>query len=264
MSDERPDDPWAAARTRQREEVGAALAPRPWTCSRCGAGNPAASGSCERCGESRAGRVGRYERSRRAHVAVGLAVLAVLMAAAVVVPVLREDAREFERAEEARLAAAVEAERRRLTIDARPRSAGLPRRRRGEPRLAHRERAVAAIERLVRADARERVRTGAMEGPVRGVSCSPFPKTETRAAAERLPGLRVARYTCNAYSSRIELPEVEGRPTTGLIGQPFWAVADYPDGRVTWCKVTPRAGEGGKVLAFVPVPEPCRDPAGPG
>jgi len=49
-----------------------------------------------------------------------------------------------------------------------------------------------------------------------------------------------------------------------VFGDPFWLVVDYERGRLTWCKVTPRAGEGGSVLITVPVPEPCRDPEGPG
>ena len=38
----------------------------------------------------------------------------------------------------------------------------------------------------------------------------------------------------------------------------------YDTSRLVWCKVTPRAGEGGSVLVTVAVPAPCRDPEGPG
>ena len=49
-----------------------------------------------------------------------------------------------------------------------------------------------------------------------------------------------------------------------MFGDPFWLVIDYERGSLVWCKVTPRAGEGGSVLVTVPVPAPCRDPEGPG
>ena len=49
-----------------------------------------------------------------------------------------------------------------------------------------------------------------------------------------------------------------------MFGDPFWLVIDFERARYVWCKVTPRAGEGGSVLVSVPVPVPCRDPEGPG
>jgi hypothetical protein len=41
-------------------------------------------------------------------------------------------------------------------------------------------------------------------------------------------------------------------------------VIDYAGPELVFCKVTPRVGEGGQTLVSVPVPAPCRDPAGPG
>ena len=264
MGEETREDLWASARASQRDDVATALARHPWTCANCGAVNAPDRTACERCGGPRVVRLRRFERTRRPALVAGGVLLALAVAAALAIPGLRDDAERERRADDARLAALVEAERRRLTADAQPESARLPRRRGGEDVLAHRERAVSAIEERIAADARARVAAGKMEGPVAGTSCTPFPNTETRASAERDPALRVARYDCVAYKRRVELPELEGQARTGLLGQPFWAVADYDAGRVTWCKVTPRAGEGGKVLAFVPVPPPCRDPPGPG
>jgi hypothetical protein len=264
VPDETREDLWESARASQRDDVAAALARQPWICAACGEANDPARNTCERCGGPRVVRLRRFERSRGPALVAGSVLIALAVAAALIVPGLQDDADETRRADEARLAAQVEAERRRLTEDVQPQTARLPRRARGEDVLAHRARAVAAIEQRVTSDARARVEAGRMEGPVAGTACSPFPRTETRASAELDPGLRVARYGCVAFRRRFELPELEGQARTGLLGQPFWAVADYDAGRVTWCKVTPRAGEGGKVLAFVPVPEPCRDPAGPG
>jgi hypothetical protein len=72
------------------------------------------------------------------------------------------------------------------------------------------------------------------------------------------------RYDCVAYTSKFEAPPVEGQNRTGLFGYPCWLVFDYADSKLVWCKVSRGTGEGGSSLASVPVPEPCRDPAGPG
>jgi hypothetical protein len=67
-----------------------------------------------------------------------------------------------------------------------------------------------------------------------------------------------------AYTSKFDAPGANGQQRTGLFGHPFWLVVDYDRSRLVWCKITPRAGEGGSVLITVPVPAPCRDPEGPG
>ena len=49
---------------------------------------------------------------------------------------------------------------------------------------------------------------------------------------------------------------------TAVFGHPFWLVIDFARDRFTWCKTTPRAGEGGSVLDQRPggeaVPGPRR------
>ena len=181
-----------------------------------------------------------------------------------VVAGLREDAAgERERAA-ARQDALEAAERVRLTRDARPvRAEGTPLRAAADP-LEHRAALVTEAEALIAADARARVAAGTIKGDIKGAECGPFPTTAERRAAEQDPGTSVGRYDCVAYTSKFEAPELEGKRRTGLFGYPYWLVAEYGSGKLVWCKVTPRAGEGGRSLAAVPVPEPCRDPAGPG
>jgi hypothetical protein len=99
---------------------------------------------------------------------------------------------------------------------------------------------------------------------MRRAQCDPYPTIEERRLAEQDPATRAGRYDCVAYTSKFEAPELDGEKRTGLFGYPYWLVIDYDDSKLVWCKVTPRAGEGGRSLAAVPVPEPCRDPAGPG
>jgi hypothetical protein len=134
----------------------------------------------------------------------------------------------------------------------------------GTGALEHRAALVAEGERLIAADARARVADGSIKGDIRGAECDPFPTTAARRAAEQQRGLRTGRYDCVAYTSKFKPSDVNGKSRTGVFGYPYWLVIDYPGSGIVFCKVTPRVGEGGKTLVSVPVPQPCRDPAGPG
>jgi hypothetical protein len=258
------EDPWAAARASQRDDVKAVLAPRRRLCPSCGAPQHGAGRRCARCGADLTARFARW-RSLRKFVYAGVALLVLAgAAAALVVPDTREGA-SGESARAAKRQAALEAaERARLTRDARPiRASGPPLRAAADP-LAHRAVLVRRGERLIAADARKRAAAGTIDGKIKGASCSPYPTVAERRAAEQDPSTARGRYDCVAYTSKFEAPPVNGQKRTGLFGYPYWLVIDYPASKLVWCKVTPRAGEGGRSLAFVPVPEPCRDPAGPG
>jgi hypothetical protein len=263
MVDEQQDDRWAAARASQRDDVRAALAPRERRCPACGAPQSGGGRICTECG---ADLTARYAKgaSRRKLVYAALAALALIAISIPIIASWREDAAaERERAER-RQAALEAAERERLRIDARPvRADGRPAARGAGP-LEHRAALVAQAEGLIAEDARGRVAAGTIDGDIKGAECHPFPDTETRRAAEQDPALAVGRYDCVAYTSKFEAPELDGQKRTGLFGYPYWLVVDYDDASLVWCKVTPRAGEGGRSLAAVPVPEPCRDPEGAG
>ena len=189
--------------------------------------------------------------------------LAILVLAAVALPVvggLRDEAAdERERAAE-RQAQLREAERARQVRESRPVRVAGPPPAAGEDPLAHHERLLRFGEQRITQDARARIAAGSLDGKVEGTLCDIFPATEGRRAAERDPATRIARYDCVAYSSKLK--SAQGR--TAVFGHPYWLVIDYERPRLTWCKVIPRAGEGGSVLVSVPVPEPCRDPEGPG
>jgi hypothetical protein len=192
-------------------------------------------------------------------------VAAVLVAVSVpIVAGLRDDAdAERQRAAE-RQRERIAAERVRQERDARPVRARGPAAAAGEDALAHRERLVADAEAKITDDARERAAAGTLDGDIKGTKCGPYPRTAARSAAEQDPATAIARYDCVAYTSRFDAPEANGQQRTGLFGHPFWLVVDYDRARFVWCKVTPRAGEGGSVLVTVAVPAPCRDPEGPG
>jgi type II secretory pathway pseudopilin PulG len=258
------DDPWTTARASAREDVVAALAPRERRCPQCGAVQHDARRTCEHCGADLTQRSRRWRPSRRQLVIAG--VIAVLVAA-VAVPVFsgtRDQAAKERKAAATRQARLEAAERARLTEDARPVRANGPAAKAGEDPLAHRTALVALGQTLLTRDAQARVAAGRLEGPVRGTSCTPYPKTEGRTAAERDPATVKLRYDCVAYKNKFVAPPLAGQARTGLFGYPYWLVIDDKRSALVWCKVTPRAGEGGRSLAFVRVPVPCRDPAGDG
>jgi hypothetical protein len=257
------DDPWAAARAAQRDDVHSALAPRERHCPACGA---LQSGFGRRCSECGADLTARYAKgaSRRKLIIAGLAALALIALSVPFIAAWRDDATADRERAERRQAVLEAAERERLTRDAQPvRAEGRPAAA-GADRLEHRAALVTQAEGLITEDARDRVAAGTIDGDIKGAECTPFPDTQVRRAAEQDPALAVGRYDCVAYTSRFEAPELEGQKRTGLFGYPYWLVVDYTGAQLVWCKVTPRAGEGGRSLAAVPVPQPCRDPAGPG
>jgi type II secretory pathway pseudopilin PulG len=253
------EDPWAAARASQRDDVAAALAPRERRCPSCGSVQRGGGRLCSNCGADLTARAPRRIPWR----ALLIAGAAVLVLAAVAVPVissLRDDAaKERERAEQ-RQAQLREAERARQVRDARPVRAEGPAPTAGEDPLAHRDELLRFGERRITEDARARVAAGTLDGDIKGTACDLFPATDERRAAEQDPATPAGRYDCVAYTSKLE----GNQQRTAVFGHPFWLVIDYDRSKLTWCKVTPRAGEGGSVLISVPVPEPCRDPDGPG
>jgi hypothetical protein len=257
------DDPWAAARASQGDDVRAALAPRERRCPECGSPQRGPGRSCSTCGADLTARFARWHGLRR----YVFAALALLLLAAISVPIvaaLREDAASERELAERRQAALEAAERERLTRDARPVRAQGPPLRDGADPLEHRAALVTEGESLIAEDARGRVAAGTIKGDIKGAECHPFPTTEGRRAAEQDPATAVGRYDCVAYTSKLEAPELDGQKRTGLFGYPYWLVVDYGESKLVWCKVTPRASEGARSLAAVPVPEPCRDPPGPG
>jgi hypothetical protein len=96
----------------------------------------------------------------------------------------------------------------------------------------------------VDADARARVRAGTLSGPVRYVECYPFP------AGSHVPlQAAVGSYACVAVNRLI----TSGTNVLGVFGDPFWARVDFARGRLAWCKINPRPGEGGAGTGPPPV-----------
>jgi hypothetical protein len=89
----------------------------------------------------------------------------------------------------------------------------------------------AAVDELgvaIAADARRRVRAGALEGPIRRVECEPFPRSLD---PERLLARRRVRLACLAVTADFE---------RGSLGHPYRALVDFKTGRYAFCKVSGR------------------------
>ena len=257
------DDPWAGARTAARDDVKAALARGVRRCPACGAEQQSSGRFCDACGADLTARYRKPPKYRTAALIV-LGLLLVAAAAYPLVRLLRDDAATERTRSEQRAAARERAEIARLTRDARPvRARGLPVPDGADP-VAHRAAQVTDAESQIVADARGRAAAGTLDGDVKGAECYPYPRTAARRALEADAGAARGRYDCVAYTSKFDAPESRGQERTGLFGFPYWLVIDYPTGDLVWCKVTPRAGEGGQSLAAVPVPGPCREPAAAG
>jgi hypothetical protein len=252
-------DPWTDARASQRDDVAAALAPRERRCPACGSIQRNGGRLCSNCGADLTARAPR-RIPWRALVIAGAAIVVLAAIAVPVVSSLRDDAAgDRERAEQ-RQAKLREAERVRQVRDARPVRVKGPAPAADEDPIAHRARLLTFGEGKITEDAQARVTAGTLEGDVKGTECDVFPSTDERRAAEQDPATPAGRYDCVAYTSKLQ----GNQQRTAVFGHPFWLVIDYKRSALTWCKVTPRAGEGGSVLITVPVPEPCRDPEGPG
>jgi hypothetical protein len=190
------------------------------------------------------------------------AVIAAAIALAVAVPVVvlvagsvgegkEEGAAREQREADARRAA----ERRRLTVEQRPRFGGT--------RARDRAAVLRALEAAITRDVQARRRAGELDGsPARTTRCAPYPATAERAEAERAGTLRRAGYDCTAVQRGITSTDERGRTARGSLGYPFLAVVDYARGRWAFCKVAPIPGE--RVVPdpedAVEVPRACRPP----
>lgn len=118
-------------------------------------------------------------------------------------------------------------------------------------RAALLQEATAAVE----TDARRRVATGALDGPIRRVACEPYPRTVEGGGADVDPSRDSGNYACLAVTRDVAPTE---RSEAAAIGHPYRVRIDFGSGRYALCKVSGRAGEGSIGKApIVPVPRVC-------
>ena len=148
---------------------------------------------------------------RGVRIAVLLLVLALIAAGAALLPGIQESKDEQARSEAGRRAAARAELARRLEREQRPRfersAAVAPAGAGAQQQLAARAELMEELPAAVLADARARVRSGALDGPVLRVACEPFPRSVDATGADEDLSRRSGRYSCIAVTAEFERSE---------------------------------------------------------
>ena len=109
----------------------------------------------------------------------------------------------------------------------------------------------AAVER----DGRARFAAGEIKQPVEGSVCERYPRSARGEDPATDLSKATGRYSCLAITARVDADRA-GSP--GVIGYPYRALVNFPDGRFTYCKVSGRPGEGSlRRELLVTVPRAC-------
>ncbi len=187
---------------------------------------------------------------RRKVAAVTAAVLVALgVIAAIVVPPLQRGKRAGERRDRAQQAAEVRREEAQLRVDQRLQLAS-GHRPAGADSPALRRRARGQLEQAIMRDARARVRSRTLDGPVSNTACEP--STGREETNLRSP---TGLYKCIVVTGAIEKSQ---RNFSATVGYPFVATIDYRRFGFAWCKTNPRPGEqAGHGLARVLLDRRC-------
>jgi hypothetical protein len=99
------------------------------------------------------------------------------------------------------------------------------------------------------ADARLRVRRGALDGPIRRVQCEPHPRTVEGVGADSDLSRRSGSYSCIAVTAEFGRTE---ESIGGVIGHRYRARVDFESGRYAFCKIAGQAGPSREQLATTP------------
>lgn len=118
----------------------------------------------------------------------------------------------------------------------------------GEQRAA-RAALMGDLEGAILADARRRVRGGALKGPIRRVACEPFPRPVDGTGADRDLSRRRGRFSCLAVTAEFKRSESS---VGGLIGHQYRTRVDFATGRYAYCKITGQAGPEREQLVTIP------------
>jgi hypothetical protein len=229
------------------------------TCPRCGREGRT---RYERCPHCQASYYARSRPQQRRRILIGAGVLAVLVAFVAVASVLAvgdRDSRETrDRATSARVVSDLRAK---MVREQAPHRGAAPHLRppAGAPaaqQLAARRALVVAVERRITADARDRVKTGELEGPVLFTTCGPILKARDAVPDDRVLTRSVGRYDCVAIKDHVVNAQHQ---KVAELGNPFVAALDFKSYTYTWCRNTPAQGEHGVALVFVRLDRACLD-----
>jgi hypothetical protein len=195
-----------------------------------------------------------WRRTGRA-VRIGalVAVVLALGAGAALLPGIlesKEERAESELAERAERRAELA---RRLELEQRPRfrrfASAAPPGAGAQAQLASRAALMDELRAEILADARERVRRGGLDGPVRRVECEPFPRSLEGVGADEDLTRRRGRYSCLAVTAEIDQSETV---VGAVLGHTYRTMVDFATGRYAFCKVSGQAGPSREQLATTP------------
>ena len=180
-------------------------------------------------------------RGRRVFkIGAGLALVATVALAIVLVPEIQET-KEENAARERREAAQNLADRRRRAIELQRPSTGAA----GRPGAAA---ITAAVPPAIEADAERRTETDEMENPPKRVECEPLDGVRRGARS-------LLSYSCTAVTSDVP---ASGFSQGATIGYPYRVLADPRDGSFTFCRVAVAPGEGSYTReTLAPLPRVC-------
>ena len=117
---------------------------------------------------------------------------------------------------------------------------------------AARHQLVLAFEGAILADARHRIQTGELDGPVSRVTCSPLNRS-TALNEETDLSKPHARFDCVAVKRDV----IKEGKVVGYFGHPFVGTTDFKHFTYVWCKDNKVPSENGRPLAKVPIPAEC-------
>jgi hypothetical protein len=242
-------------------EIFSRAAPReapPRKCPNCKAEHVTERAFCPTCGR-------RYDRpfarvtDTQRWILGGITLAGVIVAAILILPGVFDAKRDNDARVAREQAVKVAAEKKRLIREQRPmrgRPAGLKapgRSASASEQLAARRKLLTAFEAAILADARNRVESGELDGPVTRTVCAPLIRNPGNVGEhEDLRNTR-GRYDCVAVKRDV----VKGGKVVGWFGHPFVGTVDFKRFTYVWCKDNKVPGERGKALAKVPVPAVC-------
>jgi hypothetical protein len=198
----------------------------------------------------------RGRRRRVAQWGGGLTALLVAGAAVLGALSLQAQHRKRDRAQAARDVAAERVRLRRIQSPHRGAAADLrpPAGAGAAALLAARAALVRRVEAAITADARARVRTGEIKGPIRASECGPFLRAPDAVPDDRVLTKRIGRYDCVAIKTDIRNKD---QATVGTLGYAFVAALDLRRFTYVWCRNTPAQSERGEALAVVRLDRAC-------
>jgi hypothetical protein len=229
------------------------------TCPHCGVESRTRFERCPSCGKSLYDKPPRFSRTTK--IVGGAAIgLVVLVAGTFGVLALASKERDRDRRDAAQRRQLVAAERARLIREQAPRHGRPPATLKQPPasatdaeRIAARVGLLHAMEASITRDARGRVRSGELRGPVRYTKCATLSPTATVSNEERDLSRSRGRYDCVAVARDV----IDNGKLVARYGTSFVGTVDFGRWRYVWCRNNPAPGERAKALVFVRLSREC-------